>query len=333
MSTSHTTSATNETQNQTQLPISPPGASADLGNLTQLIAGIQGVNPLSYVAPQQPLQLAANAQGASELTGTNPNYGTASSILGSNNPGQFATGTADIQNNSSVNPNQIGEFMNPYTTSVIGSTNNLLNQQFGMQNNAMQANAAATGAFGGDRYGVAQGVLQGQQALDLGNVDANLLNTGWQNALSALFQNAGLGQAAGVSLGNIGNQQGSLNVANAAALGNIGAQQSASNVANTAELAALGAGQQATAQAQAQAPLGLAGVIANLLGSNAYALQTGQTATGNLTGSTSTSTTPSLLSSLLSVAGLFDSGPGGSPSTAANMMSTGAGIAGMIPGL
>ena len=34
---------------------------------------------------------------------------------------------------------QIGAFMNPYTTSVIGSENQLLNQQFGQQNAAMQA--------------------------------------------------------------------------------------------------------------------------------------------------------------------------------------------------
>lgn len=330
MSTSKTTSATNTNQSQTQTPISPPGASAALGNLTQAIAGLQTTNPLSFVAPQSPLQLTSNAQGASELTGTNPNYGAASSILGSNSPSQFGTGTADIQNNASVNPGQIGAFMNPYTTSVIGSENQLLNQQFGQQNAAMQAGAAATGAFGGDRYGVAQGILGGQQALDLGNIDANLLNTGWTNALAALFQNAGLGQSAGTALGNIANQQGSLNVANASALGNIGAQQTASNVANTAELANLGAAQQATAQAQAQAPIGMADIIANLLGSNAYGLQTGQQAVGNLSSTTNQTSTPSLLSSLEGIAGLFS---GGANSAATGVGNAAMGIAGMIPGL
>lgn len=301
MGTSHTTSATNTNQNQTQMPIVPPQATAALGNLTSTIENLANVNPQTYVAPQQPLQIAANQYGATNLSTPNPNYGAASSLIGGNNPSQFGTGTGLLQANSSVNPSQIGEFMNPYTTSVIGSENQLLNQQFGQQNAAMQAGAAATGAFGGDRYGVAQGVLGGQQALDLGNIDANLLNTGWQSALSSLFANAGLGQAAGVSLGNIGAQQGQLGVANANALGNIGTEQTASNVANTAELASLGQAQQQTAQAQASAPLTLTSIIANLLGQNQFGLQTGQTATGNLSSTTNTSSTPSVLSDLTGI--------------------------------
>lgn len=306
---SSTKSNSNTNYNQQQTPIVPPYAASALGNLTATTEGLATQNPQSFVAPLQPDQLAAISQGglssnAGGLTGTNSNFGAASSALAGNNPSGFGQGSALLQSNANVGPSQINEFMSPYTTGVIGSENQLLNQQFGQQNAAMQANAAATGAFGGDRYGVAQGVLGGQQALDLGNIDANLLNTGWTNAVQAAIQNAGLGQSAGVSLGNIGAQQGQLGVANAQALGNIGAQQSASNVANTAELANLGATQQATAQAQATAPIALDQAVAALLSQNQYGLLTGQNLTGQQSTSGSTTSNPGLAGILGALGGL-----------------------------
>ena len=221
------TTNTNQTtaQNSTQTPINPPWVTQPLQNLTGQIENLNSVPATNYVAQQGALQQEANAQGAKTLTGTNPNYTGAAGIIGGN---------------SSVGGSQIANFMNPYTSDVVNSTNRLFDQNSAQQNAALEAQGAASGAFGGSRFGVAQGVLGGQQDLARGNLDANLENTGYSQAVQSALQNASLGQQAGQNLTSLGNSE------------------TASNIANTAELANLGGAQQQTAQATATAPISLA---------------------------------------------------------------------------
>lgn len=274
-----TTTNTNENQDQTQMPIVPPAASAALGNLTNQIEGLNSQPATSYVAPQNSLQTQANNMGSSLLTGVNPNYTQAG---------------VTINGNSSITPSAINGYLSPYLSNVLGTTNQQLAQNAGIQDAGLEAQGAQSGAFGGDRFGVAQGILGGQQQLALGQTDANILNTGYNNATSTALSNAQLGQTAGQNLTNLG------------------VAQTGSNIANTQELANLGGALQSTQQAQATAPIALAGTIAQLLGQNQFALQTGQSGVGNMTGtSTSTTTDPmAIISGLLGGVGSAAQGIG-----------------------
>jgi hypothetical protein len=269
-----TTTKTNQSTsaNQTQTPINPAWVTQPLQNLTGQIENLNNTPATSYVAPQGPLQLQANDQGSKTLTSTNPNYTGAASL---------------ISGNSSVNPSDINTFMSPFTSDVVNTTNKLFDQNSGVQNAALEGQGAASGAFGGSRFGVAQGVLGGQQDLARGTLDANLENTGFQNAVQSALANKTLGETAGVNSTNLGNSE------------------TASNIANTAELANLGGAQQQTAQATATAPISLAQSIAQLLGQNQFGLFQGQNVQGksNTVGSTTTTDPLAIMKGLLGLAG------------------------------
>lgn len=273
------TTKTNQTtsQSQTQTPVNPDWVTNPLKGLTSQITALNGVPASNYVAQQGALQQQANSQGASSLTPGNPNYTGAAGL---------------ISGNSSVNPSDISKFMSPWTSGVVDTTNTLFDQNSGKQNAALAAEGAANGAFGGSRFGVAQGVLQGQQALDRGNLDAGLLSGGYDRAVSSAFADKNLGQTAGTNLTNVGNSQ------------------SATDIAKTAELAQLGGAQQQTAQATATAPISLTQAIASLLGQNQFGLFQGQTGTMNGTSSgTQTETDPlKIISSILGGVGALSGG-------------------------
>lgn len=270
--------------NQTTTPQNPSWVTQPLQNLTGQITALNNVPASSYVAPQGALQNEANANGASTLTGTNPNY----------------TGAAGLINgNSGVGQGDINSFMSPFTSNVVDTTNKLFDQNSGQQNAALEAQGAASGAFGGSRFGVAQGVLGGQQDLARGTLDANLENTGYNNAVTNAFANKNLGQSA------------------AGLLTNLGTSETGSNIANTAELANLGQAQQQTAQAQATAPISLAQTIATLLGQNQFGLFQGSNTQGksNTVGSTTTTDPLAILKALTS----FGSGAANAGSSLASL--------------
>ncbi|HEX4198750.1 MAG TPA: hypothetical protein VHZ26_15035 [Caulobacteraceae bacterium] len=264
------TTKTNQasTLSQTQMPVTPSWVAQPLQGLTSQITALGAVPASSYVAPQSALQQQANAAAASTLTGTNPNYAAAAN---------------DISGNAALTPGAISSYLSPYLSNVLNTTNAALSQTAGQQDANLEAQGAANGAFGGSRFGVAQGILGGQQQLAQGQADANILNSGYNSAVSAALNNAQLGQSAGQNLTQLGNSQ------------------NASNIANVAELANLGGAQQATAQAQATAPIALAQAMASLYGQNQFGLFNGQTVNGlDTSDQTSTSTNPmGILSGLL----------------------------------
>lgn len=79
---------------------------------------------------------------------------------------------ADIQNYSS-----------PYTQQVLQSAIAAQNNQDAQQQEQLKGNAISAGAWGGDRAGVAQGILGGQQAIANNATNAGILNQGYAQAL------------------------------------------------------------------------------------------------------------------------------------------------------
>jgi len=204
----------------------------------------------------------------------------------------------------SVNPltsSSISQYESPYQQDVINSTMAQLQNQDAQQQTALQGNAIASGAWGGDRAGVAQAQLAGQQALANNSTLANLNNQNYTQALQTaqnqqnLQLQQGLGNAytalQGASgLANLGSLTGSLGINTANSLFNMGTtgQQTAQN-ADTANY------QQYLNQQQY--PFQTTQYLSNILGQVA----------GQAGGTTTSSTSGNLLSDLLGTGGVLGS--------------------------
>lgn len=107
--------------------------------------------------------------------------------------------------------------MSPYTQSVVDATQNQFNNQNARQQAGLTSNAISQGALGGNRVGVAQGILAGQQQLAQAPVIAGLYNQGYGQAVNTAQgqQQAGLAGAYGLSSIGTALQNAGLSGANA----------------------------------------------------------------------------------------------------------------------
>lgn len=181
------------------------------------------VSPLSDYQNQAGNEV-ANLQGSSQ-----PLYNQAQGLI------QNASQPITPQ---TVNSADIQQYQNPYTQQVIDSTMANINQQDQGQQQQLIGNAAAQGAWGGDRSAVAQSLLAHQQDLANNQTIAGLENQGYSQALGEANtqQQAGLnaqeasqylGQQGAAGLTNLGNTELSAGLTGAAALNSAGAQQQA----------------------------------------------------------------------------------------------------------
>ena len=233
-------------------------------------------DPNQFVAPMNATQNAGVANTNAAANQAQPYFAGATGLT------LAGAGPTNVGN---VSGGQIAQYMNPYVQSVVKSTSDLLNQQEQQQQSGQTGNAINSGAFGGDRAGIAAANLAGQQELSRGNVLSGVLNTGYNTALSTAQQQQGF---------DLSQQQ-----ANLARMGQAGTQ-----------LAGLGAGAQSAALQGAQAQLGagaqeqqtqqagLSALYNQFLQQQAYPFQTAQflaniaEGTGSLSGSTTTTTQP-----------------------------------------
>lgn len=97
-------------------------------------------------------------------------------------------------------PQAFQQFMSPYQEQVIDATRTELQRELDRQQAQLGAAAVQSGAFGGGRFGVAQGELAAQGAQGIASTLANLRQQGFQQAqqaaAQALAQQLGLGSAA-----------------------------------------------------------------------------------------------------------------------------------------
>lgn len=213
-----------------------------------------------FVAP-------VNAQQTTGINNINQNANYAQPYI------QQAAGYAN-QAAQPITAGQIAGYQSPYTQQVVDATQRQFNNANAQQQQQVVGNAAAQGALGGDRVGVAQANLAGQQRQAQDPVIAGLYNSGYQNAEQmALSQQSNLGNAA-YSLGNLGV------AGQGAALSGAGAQVGAGTL------------QQGTQQQQDAA------LYSQFQQQQAYPFQTAQwlagidTGLGSQMGGTSTTTPP-----------------------------------------
>jgi hypothetical protein len=240
-------------------------------------AGINAVNEASGI--QDPFNDAAGGLAASSATPINP---------------------------ETVNANSIEQYESPFQSQVVNATEAEINNENAQQASSLAGNAISSGAFGGDRAGVAQAALAGQQ--DIAS-DATLANLNNQNYSQALGE-ANTEQTAGMTA-----QEETAQNQNTAAntLANVGntAQTEALNEANAQTNA--GTLEQTTQQAQDTAsynqflqqeayPFETTGWLANIV--EGIGSQSGGTTTG--TSTTQGSTGSEIAGGLLGLGGIIN---------------------------
>ena len=177
---------------------------------------------------------------------------------------------------------QIREYENPYTESVVDPTRRALEQQQGQERAMLAAQAIRSGAFGGDRAGLERANLARQQSLGMAQAISPLYQQGYQQAVQTAMGQQGI-RAADLQRQLAAGQQ-------YAGLGTA-AQQAALQAAQ----AQIGAGtlEQQTQQAD------LTAKYQQFLQERGYDFQVAQflaniaMGTGALSGSTTTTTQPS----------------------------------------
>jgi hypothetical protein len=105
--------------------------------------------------------------------------------------GNVSQTSANLFNQAAAGPN-INQFMNPYTSDVIGRTGMDLARQAEMQRNTLGAQATQAGAFGGSRHGVAEGTMMGDYGRAFGDIAAQQRQQGFNTALGAAQNQQGI---------------------------------------------------------------------------------------------------------------------------------------------
>ena len=278
LSSKTSTTTSNGNYNGQVSPTLPPWASQGLQMVGNNAISLDQNDPSEYVAGPQPDQ----TQAASEA-----------SNLGSTWQGDLGQATTDTQNVENAATPQIGastidpsslltvngginSYLSPYLNDVVNSSMATYNQQAGQQTAALEAQGAQNGAFGGDRFGLAQGELGGQIALGAGNLESGLLNTGYNNAVAAAESDASLQQSGNeynatntqnANEFNANQQTSALQrqLAAAAQIANLGGAANQDQIADIQAQDAAAQPLQAIAQAKATAPIALTQATAGIL--------------------------------------------------------------------
>lgn len=180
------------TQSQTNAP--NPAAMAAYNAILDRAMGVANT---PYQAYGGELTAGINQQQQAGVSGINQNAGFASPFISE------AAGFAR-QGAAPISAADIARYQDPYTQQVVNATQAQFNNQNAQQQSVLLGNAAAKGALGGDRVGVAQANLSGQQSLAQSPIIAGLYSQGYGQALSAAQrQQQQATQSAGM-MGNLG---------------------------------------------------------------------------------------------------------------------------------
>lgn len=268
------THAVNQAQGVASTPFQPYAGNTVAGFSPDQIAGMQGIESAYGMAAPYINKAADYLNSATQplLPTVQPYIDQARGIYGSAG--------------APLDPNGVNAFMSPYIQSVVDPTAQLFNAQNAEAANQLRGNAISSGAFGGDREGVAQAELARQQKLAQDPVLAGLYNTGYQTAMGQNLQaqqaarQYGLAGAQGIA--GLGGQalgadeaQRWLQSQGAYGMANLGNQAQASTLQGANALLGIGGMQQQQAQqllnvpyqqwlAQVAYPFQTAGWLANI---------------------------------------------------------------------
>jgi len=203
-----------------------------------------------------------------------------------------------------VTPDQIQQFMNPYTRNVVDEMARLSQQN--LQRNVLpglKGAFAGTGGFGSRRMFDTTGQTLADIQANLTGQQQKALESGYNTSLDAALRNLGLVREGATTLGNLGRQEQEMGLTGAKAMLDAGSLQ------------------QALEQAKIEAPLKMASNAAQLLRGYQVPTSTEQTFVGPMPGAYGTSP----LAAITGLASLFGSAKGGT--------SAAEGILGLLKGI
>jgi len=170
----------------------------------QVLAAYQSVNAKADATAAQPFQTyggqfvaPVNSTQQTGIAGTTAAANEAQPLYGA-----AAAGTA--ANAAPISSADINSYLSPYLGDVLGSTEALQNQSNQQQQAGQLGDAISSGAFGGDRTGIAAANLEEQQNLANSNVIAGIANQGYSTALGTAETEQQAGLAGSQQLANIG---------------------------------------------------------------------------------------------------------------------------------
>ena len=181
-------------------------------------------------------------------------------------------GNANQITAAQLNGSDLSGYMNPYTQSVIDKTMPIYQQQLGQQQSALGGTATQAGAFGGSRFGVAQGVLGAQGAQGMAQMASQLNQSNYAQAQAAAQGDVAARNA--IATTNQGSQQTDLARQMQASLANQSANAADLNRSLTAQTSNQAA-QQAKINSDIAASQGLSTTGQNLAqqANNAFTIQ------------------------------------------------------------
>ena len=209
-------------------------------------------------------QAAVNQGGiAPASTLQNLAYSTAPTAIGAGAPALAQANAAAGNVAATPTSSLIGDYLNPYTQSVVKSIGDLGTQQFReFTDPAMTSYGVATGQFGGSRAQDIRAKAARDAAMNITAQQTQAMNTGYNNALTAAQNQQNLG----------------LNTANV--LGNLSSQAQSQGIGGLNALSTLGGQQQTLSQAERNYPMTALQNYANLIGGQNVPTGTTQTVTG-----------------------------------------------------
>jgi hypothetical protein len=158
-------------------------------------AGLYGAQGARY--GQQAAGLAPQAQqygaNAANIGMQGLGYGAMGAgygAMGANAGMSYGQNAQNVGGNASPS---VQSYMNPYLQSTLAPSLQLLNQQYGMQQNANQGAATQAGAFGGSRMGVQNALNQQNQLLATNQLVGNAYNQAYNTANQNMQNAATLG--------------------------------------------------------------------------------------------------------------------------------------------
>jgi hypothetical protein len=232
--------------------------------------------------------------GAAGLGGWQGDAGTASGILsGIGGASTDKIGPAPTVHAGSLLDN-LDSYQSPYTNDVVNSTLANFDKNAGAQSAALAASGAKNGAFGGSRFGIAQGELGAQQNLNRAQTEATLRDQAFNTGAGLSSQDAARRQAADTTNAANTIQVGQDNQSAQAAdlsrrlqaggmLGDLSSAEGANARADVGAQDQLGQEQRSIDASYRTAPISLAQTMASLLGDNQLGLLTGSSSTGHST--------------------------------------------------
>ena len=186
-----------------QRPYVDPVMKANLDSYAGQANNFLKSDPTQYVAPASELQTKAfgDAENLGGWKASNAQAMDMATAAGGRGP---ASATASLAGFDSLDPSDIQRYIDPQTDYYVNTALDAFDADVGRRGAAMQADAAKRGAFGGSRYGVAQGEFQADAARGRAGTQADLMRQAYINAAQTAMSEAARRQ--GLDIFNAGSQ-------------------------------------------------------------------------------------------------------------------------------